>query len=72
MALSKKPGASRPTQDRVHEQVMQTATGYKRLNVPMPADMYRQIQQQALNEDRSIATITRELWARYLVEQGKE
>jgi len=68
MALSKKPSAARPTQERVHDQVMRQATGFKRLNAPVPVDLYRRIQQQALDEDRSIAEITRELWQRYLSE----
>lgn len=69
MALSKRPKTSaRPTQDRVHESVVREAVGYKRLNAPVPADLYKRIQQQALDEDRSIAEITRELWQRYLSE----
>lgn len=45
---------------------MRSATGTKRLNAPVPADLYRRIQHQALNEERSVAEITRELWVRYL------
>lgn len=69
MALSKRPsgkaGASQQ-QAEVHSRAMRTATGTKRLNAPVPADLYRRIQQQALDEGRSVAEITRELWARYL------
>lgn len=71
MALSKRPsgkaGAS-TTQAKVHEKVVQGATGTKRLNAPVPADLYRRIQQQALDEGRSVAEITRALWMEYLGE----
>jgi hypothetical protein len=70
MALSKRPGPASPTQAKVHDSVVREAVGYKRLNAPIPADLYKQIQQRALDEDRSIAEITRELWQRYLQEGG--
>ena len=69
MALSKrpsgKPGASQQ-QAEVREQISRHVTGVKRLNAPVPADLYRRIQQQALDEGRSVAEITRELWRHYL------
>lgn len=71
MALTKRPSGPSPTQAKVHDQVMRSTVGYKRLNAPVPADLYKRIQQQALDEDRSIAEITRELWSRYL-DRGRE
>jgi|AntRauTorcE11897_2_1112592.scaffolds.fasta_scaffold02525_9 hypothetical protein len=67
MAISKKPAAARHTQERVHEQIARpTAADSKRLNVPVPPDLYRRMKHQSAEEDRSIAEITRELWRRYL------
>jgi len=72
MAISKRPAERSSTQQEVHEQVAARAVGSKRLNVPIPADLYRRIQQRALDEDRSIAEITRELWQRYLQQGGEK
>jgi len=71
MGISKKPASRSPTQEETHERVVQQAVGYKRLNAPVPTDLYRRMQQQALDEGRSVSEITRELWAHYL-DRGRE
>lgn len=41
-------------------------TPKKRLNVDVDAALYKQIRRRALEEDRSVADLTRELWILYL------
>lgn len=68
MALTAKPKRRAPRQqDTVREQLARpTAEESKRLNVPVPPDLYRQMKEQAVREDRTLAEISRELWLRYL------
>jgi len=67
MGIRSKPGPRGERQQQIHDQISRpTAAESKRLHVPVPPDLYRQMQQQALNEGRSLAEITRELWAGYL------
>lgn len=42
----------------------------KRLNLDVEAGFYRLMRQRALEEDRSMADITRELWRKYLGIKG--
>jgi hypothetical protein len=38
----------------------------RRLNIDMDADLYRRMKRQAVEEDRTLSQITRELWTEYL------
>lgn len=42
----------------------------KRLNVEIPNALYRQMQRRAVDEGRSISTITRQIWTQYLKDQN--
>lgn len=45
---------------------VQDDTKTKRLNVAIEAELYKRIKAKALEEDRSVSDITRELWLEYL------
>ena len=63
MPLStKRPSAK----ERLLSEVMETGGGVKRLNIDMDADLYRRMKRQAVEEDRTLSQITRELWTEYL------
>lgn len=67
MGINARPKAPRETQEAVRDEIARPrADESKRLNVPVPPDLYRQMKRQAVEEDRSIAEITRELWSNYL------
>ena len=42
----------------------------KRLNVEIPNPLYKQMQRRAVDEGRSISTITRQIWKQYLKDQS--
>jgi len=42
----------------------------KRLNVEIPNPLYKQMQRRAVDEGRSISTITRQIWTQYLKDQN--
>ena len=69
MGLCQKPSKSR-TQQATHERLAKAIDGTKRLNVPIDGALYRQMKRQAVEEDRTMAEITRELWEGYLAERG--
>jgi len=68
MAINQRPtGSGRQTQEQVKEDLARPrADESKRLNVPVPPELYQQMKRQAVEEDRSLAEITRELWLQYL------
>lgn len=47
-----------------------TAGPVKRMNIDVDAQLYRRM--QALEEDRTLSAITRELWAEYLRKHSPE
>lgn len=67
MAINQRPKSERATQAEVHERISRpTAADAKRLHVPVDAELHRAMKQRAVDEDRTIAEITRELWRDYL------
>ena len=63
MPLStKRPSAK----ERLLNEVRRTGGKLKRLNIDMDADLYRRMKRQAVEEDRTLSEITRELWIEYL------
>ena len=71
MGLSQKPSKT-STQQATHERLAKSIEGTKRLNVPMDAALYHRMKFQALQEDRTMAEITRELWEGYLAERSED
>lgn len=70
MSLSaKRP--SRMKEHLLHE--VQSAHGpKKRLNADVEASLYRRIKVQALQEDRTVSEMTRQLWLDYLSKNSSE
>lgn len=69
MALSsKRPSAK----DRLLQEMQDTAGPIKRMNIDVDAQLYRRMKRQALEEDRTLSAITRELWAEYLRKHSAE
>jgi macrodomain Ter protein organizer (MatP/YcbG family) len=68
MALStKRPSAKERLLDAVRE------TGAtRRMNIDVDAALYRRMKRQALEEERTLSEITRELWDEYLRKHAKE
>lgn len=63
MALStKRPSAK----DRLLQSMQDTAGPVRRMNIDVDAQLYRRMKRQALEEDRTLSAITRELWLKYL------
>ena len=71
MGLSQKPSKT-ATQQATHQRLAKALDGTKRLNVPMDATLYHRMKLQALQEDRTMAEITRELWESYLAERSDD
>ena len=71
MGLSQKPSKTR-TQQATHDRLAKQIEGTRRLNVPIDAALYHRMKLQALQEDRTMAEITRELWEGYLGENRNE
>ena len=69
MGLSQKPSKTK-TQQATHERLAKATAGTKRLNVPIAATLYQRMKLQAVQEDRTMADITRELWESYLAEKS--
>ncbi|MGE5441889.1 MAG: hypothetical protein ACM3Q0_02370 [Bacteroidota bacterium] len=69
MALStKRPSAK----DRLIKEMQDTAGPTKRMNIDVDAALYRRMKRQALEEDRTLSEITRELWTEYLRKHSAE
>lgn len=69
MALSsKRPSAK----DRLLKEMQDTAGPMRRMNIDVDAQFYRRMKRQALEEDRTLSQITRELWAEYLRKHAPE
>ena len=69
MPLStKRPSAK----ERLLSEVMETGGRMRRLNIDMYADLYRRMKRQAVEEDRTLSQITRELWSEYLHKKTSE
>jgi hypothetical protein len=63
MALStKRPSAK----DRLIKEVQGAAGPTRRMNIDVDAQLYRRMKRQAVEEDRTLSEITRELWLKYL------
>lgn len=68
MALSsKRPSAK----ERLLNSVRETGAT-RRMNIDVDAQLYRRMKRQALEEERTLSEITRELWAEYLRKHAKE
>jgi hypothetical protein len=64
MALStKRPSAEK---HRLLQEVRESAPPLRRLNADIEADIYRRMKARAVQEDRTLSAITRELWLKYL------
>lgn len=72
MAINQRPTKSqRPTQEQTKQELQRVrADEARRLNVPVEPDLYKAMKRRAVEEDRSISEITRELWREYLKEQA--
>lgn len=68
MAIKQRPTRDQPRkQDEVKEDLARPrADESKRLNVPVPPDLYKAMKRQSVEEERSISEITRALWQEYL------
>ncbi len=65
MSLSaKRP--SKTIKEKLMEDVTDTPSPKKRLNVDFDVSLYKQMKTKAITEDRTVADITRELWVEYL------
>ena len=66
--------AKRPSRlkDRLLQQVQETEQPKKRLNADVEVSLYRRIKAKAVDEDRTISEITRQLWIEYLSNASKE
>jgi hypothetical protein len=53
------------------QQAQETDQPKKRLNADVEASLYRRITAKAVDEDRTISEITRQLWIEYLSNQSK-
>ena len=58
--------AERPSKKEKLLQAVQEGAPKKRLNVELEAALYKRIRARALEEDRSVSEITRQLWIEYL------
>lgn len=77
MALKQRPrsarGNSPRTQDQVREDLARVRSDEaKRLNVPVSPDLHRGMKRYAVDDGRSIAEITRELWEDLLAGRAGE
>jgi hypothetical protein len=66
--------AKRPSRlkDRLLQEVRETEQPKKRLNADVEVSLYRRIKARAVDEDRTISEITRQLWIEYLSNPSKE
>ena len=66
--------AKRPSRlkDRLLQQVQETEQPKKRLNADVETSLYRRIKAKAVDEDRTISEITRQLWIEYLRNPSNE
>jgi len=70
MAIKQRPTSERQVQEKTKSDLQRArADESKRLNVPVPPDLYRQMKRQAVEEDRTMSEITRQLWEEYLKER---
>ncbi len=67
MALSaKRPSKSDETKSRLMNDLMGSSDKKRRLNTDIEESLYKRIKLKAVEEDRSISDITRQLWIDYL------
>lgn len=67
MALSaKRPSKSEGLRTKLLQDVTETGGKTKRLNADIEQNLYRRIKARAVEEDRSVSAITRQLWVEYL------
>ncbi|MCP4406345.1 MAG: hypothetical protein GY807_00985 [Gammaproteobacteria bacterium] len=67
MALSaKRPSKGKDLKTKLLQDVTETGGKTKRLNADIEQNLYRRIKARALEEDRSVSAITRQLWVEYL------
>jgi hypothetical protein len=70
MALStKRPSAAK---ERLLQDIQETAVPLRRLNTDIEATLYRRMKARAVQEDRTLSEITRELWLEYLEKNSGE
>ncbi|MGI9484476.1 MAG: hypothetical protein ACR2RF_01050 [Geminicoccaceae bacterium] len=61
-----RPSKGDEARKRIMEDVTETSEQKRRLNVDVEKSLYRRIKTKAVEEERSISDITRELWVDYL------
>lgn len=67
MGLSaKRPSRGDEARQRILHEVTETTEKKKRLNAEIEESLYKKIKMRSVEEGRSIADITRELWVEYL------
>lgn len=67
MTLSaKRPSKGDETRKRLMKEVTGATEKTKRLNAPVEESLYKRIKARALEDEKSIAEITRKLWIEYL------
>jgi hypothetical protein len=67
MALTaKRPSKGEEIKKKLMDEVKDAQEKKKRLNADIEEDLYKRIKTQAVQEGRSVADITRELWIEYL------
>lgn len=67
MALSaKRPSRGEEIKNKLMVDVLDASDKKKRLNADIEESLYKKIKTRAVQEGRSVADITRELWIEYL------
>lgn len=66
MLRAKRPSKGDEARNRIMDEVTEASEKKRRLNVDVEASLYRRIKVKAVEEDRSISDITRDLWVEYL------
>lgn len=66
MLKAKRPSKGDEARKRIMDEVTEASEKKRRLNVDVEASLYRRIKVKAVEKDRSISDITRDLWIEYL------
>ena len=69
---TRRPSRSEEARTRILKEVTEAGGKMRRLNVELDQSLYRQIKRQAVEDDRTISEITRELWIVYLSKSSDE
>lgn len=66
MLSTNRPSKANKTREKLLQDVTETAKKMRRLNTDIEESLYKKIKLRAIEEDRSISEITRQLWVEYL------